>query len=375
MSAAPLIGGATPLLQLSLNLIGPWVRRFAGAPRDSGAVPRWFSCARALHELPIWIRYALATCFVAVTFLPRYALVGDEIGYHFIFFMPAVVLSSLFLAGGTGIWALVLGSALIGAYLVPHDLALGFVQRESFWALAVFFATGLVTALTGEALHDALFRLAGANEKLTASEQEKDMLLHEVTHRFKNDLANLAAVMQLQARGASDATARTELMTASERVHSLGRVHQRLSRFSETAEVDAGQFLSDLCADIRAASIGARPIELRENLHAVRLPFRQAITLGLIANELVTNALKYAFPHGRSGAVFVELTRSTEGLTLRVADDGVGEASPAADSTGLGQRLIQSMARQIRGTCEVTVRKDGRTCKVHLPDACGPARA
>ena len=341
-------------------------------PGRAEAVPRWLRPARALHDLPLWGRHALATLLVMATFGARYALVGDAAGYHFIFFMPAVILSSLFLAGGTGIWSLLLGTALIGLYLVPQELALGTVRREEFWAVCVFFTTGLVTALTGEALHEALFRLADANTRILASEQEKDLLLHELAHRFKNDLANLAAVMQMQARGALDASARTELMTASERVHSLGRVHNRLSRFSETAEVDAGRFLSDLCADLRAASVGDRPVEIRESLVAARLPFRQAITLGLIANELVTNALKYAFPDGRPGVVSVELAYTVNGLALRVADDGVGECAPAADSTGLGQRLVRSMARQLRGTYEVVAGAGGRTCEVRFPAEAQP---
>ena len=78
---------------------------------------------------------------------------------------------------------------------------------QDLWALIVFLTTGLVTALTSEALHEAFFRLAAANARLTASECEKEVLLHDLTHRFKNDLANLTALLRLRARTVADPSA------------------------------------------------------------------------------------------------------------------------------------------------------------------------
>jgi hypothetical protein len=173
-------------------------------------------------------------------------IVQDAPGY-FIFFAPAVILSSLFLAQGSGIWAVLLITGLI----ISPILRVGFTHHVDLWALIIFVTTGLVTALTSEARHDAFFRIAAAYARLMASEREKEVLLHELTHRFKNDLWNLTALLRLQARSVADPSAKTELMTASEWNHVMGRVRQRLTRFGETAVVDIQEFITD-CARICA---------------------------------------------------------------------------------------------------------------------------
>lgn len=339
------------------------------------STPGWFAIARRLHDLPTWARYAIATLLVLiVTFLMRYTVVHDAPGYHFIFFVPPVILSSLFLAQGSGIWAVLLSTAVIKAFLLAPVFTLEFARGEDFWTLVLFLGTGLVTALSGEALHKAFFQLADANSKLTAayeriaaSEHEKEILLHDLTHRFKNDLANLTAILRLQARDVADPSARTELIAASERVHVMGRVHQRLARFGQGSMVNMREFLTDLCEDLRIGMIGSRPIALRAEVEAGQFPFAQAITIGLIVNELVTNAVKYAFPDGRPGTITVGFTRSGQEFCLTVVDDGVGQSASAPGSTGLGQRLIQSMARQLGGGYEAQSHDSGRRCAIHFP--------
>jgi K+-sensing histidine kinase KdpD len=223
----------------------------------AASTPCWFAIARALHDLPTWARYGATTLLVALSFLVHDIVVQDAPGY-LIFFVPAVILSSLFLAQGSGIWAVLLSAGLIAAFQLPPTFILGFAHDEEVWAFIIFLATGLVTALTSEALHQAFFRIAETNTKLTAaydriaaSEHEKEVLLHELTHRFKNDLANLTALLRLQARTVADPCAKTELISASERVHVMGRVHQRLTRFGEAAVVDIQEFITD-CARICA---------------------------------------------------------------------------------------------------------------------------
>ena len=253
----------------------------------------------------------------------------DAPGYHFIFFVPAVILCSLFLAQGTGIWAVLLSAALIKAFFLPPAFSLELASREDFWALMTFLTTGFITVLTSEALHQAFFRLAETNTKLAAaydriatSEHEKEVLLDELTHRFKNDLTSLTALLRLQARTVADPSARTELMAASDRVHVMGRVHQRLTRFGEAATVDIQEFVTDLGEDLCLAIIGTRPTALRVEVDAGQFPFSRAVTLGLIVNELVTNALKYAFPDDRMGTISVHLKREADEYRLLVSDDG-----------------------------------------------------
>jgi two-component sensor histidine kinase len=338
------------------------------------ALPSWFRVAEYLHGLPFWARYGLATALVLVTFALRYTLVRDAPGYHFIFFVPAVLLSSLLLARGSGFWAVFLSAALIDAFFLKPVFTLGIAHREDLLALVLFLATGIVTALISEALHEAFFRLAetngrlvAANERIAASEHEKGVLLDELVHRFRNDLANLTAILRLQARNAPDSSARAELLSASDRVRVMGRVHQRLMRRGETATVEVGAFIEDLCKDLHVAMVGGRAIVLRTQIAGGPLPLAQAITVGLITNELVTNALKYAFPEDRPGTILVQLTRQQAEFRLIVADDGVGELGAASQGTGLGRRLIHSMAQQLGGRFESEHTKDGTTCWLHFP--------
>ena len=230
-----------------------WVRTSTGQVESGWSLsnPTLFAVAQVMHDLPRWARYALATTLVLLTFALRQLIVRDAPGYHFIFFVPSVILSSLFLAQGAGIWAVLVSAALIKAVLFSPSEWMGFSRQEDFWAFVVFLGTGLLTVLTSEALHDAFFRLAAtnkglaeANARIAASEREKDLLLHELTHRFKNDLANLTAILRLQARNVADPSARTELMAASERVQIMGRVHQQLIPSGEATVVDLGKFIS-----------------------------------------------------------------------------------------------------------------------------------
>ena len=356
-----------------------WVRTNTGQVESGWNLshPTLFAIAQVMHDLPNWARYALATTLVLLTFALRQLIVQDAPGYHFIFFVPSVILSSLFLAQGTGIWAVLLSAALIKAVLLSPSHGMGFSRQEDFWAFVVFLGTGLLTVLTSEALHDAFFRLAAANKglaeanaRIAGSEREKDLLLHELTHRFKNDLANLTAILRLQAGNVADPSARTELMEASERVQIMGRVHQQLIPSGEATVVDLGKFISGLCDDWRASMIGLRPIVLRVDVDEDEIPFSQAIMVGLIINELVTNSLKYAFPEGRAGTIDIRLTPTGTEHVLTVRDNGVGKAMPFPDSTGFGQRLVDAMTKQLNGQYHAEGTDTGMICVVRFPATC-----
>src|SRR3954454_2961837 len=354
-----------------------WVRTSTGQVEGGWSLsnPTLLAVAQVMHDLPRWARYALATTLVLLTFALRQLIVEDTPGYHFIFFVPSVILSSLFLAQGAGLWALLVSAALIKAVLLSPSEWMGFSSQEDFWAFVVLLGPGLLRLLTSEALHDAYYRLAAANKglaeanaRIAASEQEKN-LLHELTHRFKNDLANLTAILRLQARHVADPSARTELMAASERVQIMGRLHQHLTTSGEATVVDVGKFISELCEDWRASMIGLRPIVLGVHVEQDEIPFSQAIMLGLIINELVTNSLKYAFPEGRAGTIDIRLTPVGTEHVLTVRDDGIGKAAPFPDSTGLGQRLVHAMTKQLNGQYHAEGTDTGRICVVRFPAA------
>jgi len=338
-------------------MIGVEQRTGARESRPGEAIhPWWFKTARAMHELPLWTEYVLASGMVLLSLFARNALIGDREAYHlYVFFMPAILLASMVLRHGGGILAVLLSAVLIKAFYIP-PLWSGWVNDpDDAVAIAVFIGSGLVTAVMGSALHRILFRLAKANDQIAAAERQNALLLDELTHRFKNDLANLTAILRLHAKEVADPQARNELIIASERVNVLSRVHERLTGSPKDTLVNVGEFLMELCRDLRVTAIGMRPVTLRTDLDSLELPFEAAISLGLIVNELVQNAIKYAFPGDSAGVIEVTLRRIGPDLRLRVSDDGIGApvARPGGKS-GLGQRVVASFAQQLGGHMEVS---------------------
>ena len=172
--------------------------------------------------------------------------------------------------------------------------------------------------------------------------RDKDLLMQEVHHRVKNSLQLVRTMLQLQARAASPEV-RAELDQAARRIMSIGAVHQRLYEGGSVVDTDAADFLSALVADLRdmlAQAAGGREIAL--DVEPMRLPADQLTPLGVVASELVANALKYG-----AGRVRVRARRVPEGVRLEVADEGLGFPGgiEAARGRGLGMRIVTAMAK------------------------------
>lgn len=205
-------------------------------------------------------------------------------------------------------------------------------------------------------------------ERLQAALAEKEVLLREVHHRVKNNLQLISSLLNLQASQIEDPEVRTPLEEARARVQSIALVHERLYRSEDLADVDVGDYLQNL-ASVLVASLGPTDrVRLEVAADRIRLPLDTAIPCGLVANELVTNALKHAFPGGRSGTVRVELRRAGAFVRLSVQDDGVG--MPAAfipeDSPSLGLQLVASLTEQMGAALEVD-RTRGTRFTLNIP--------
>ncbi len=193
----------------------------------------------------------------------------------------------------------------------------------------------------------------GAEDELRAADAQKQLLLFDINHRIKNHLQTVVGLISLAAnRIRSIEDGREALHEAASRLTVLARVYTRLQVGAEAAVVDAGPFLRELCEDLHSGLIGARPIRLDVTTDNTAIESHRAVTLGLMINELVQNALKYAFPAGRAGVIAVSFERGPHCFTLVVSDDGDGfdlEARPR----GSGQRLIAAMVQQLDGTLHI----------------------
>jgi PAS domain S-box-containing protein len=187
--------------------------------------------------------------------------------------------------------------------------------------------------------------------------KEKDVLLGEIHHRVKNNLQIVHSLLDLQSGQISDPAVLAMLRDSQNRIHSMALIHQTLYQSQDFARVDFGVFLDSFVPVlISSYALHGNNIALEIATHEVALPINTAIPCGLIVNELVSNALKHAFPNGRQGKIVLELRADDDrNLILSVSDDGAG-LPPGVDirTTGsLGLQLVATLGAQLRGTLDV----------------------
>jgi two-component sensor histidine kinase len=177
--------------------------------------------------------------------------------------------------------------------------------------------------------------------------RERAMLLTEMQHRIANSLQIIASVLQLKARASESDETRRHLLDAHDRVMSVASVQRHLEL--GFGLVDVAPYLTKLCESLESSmSDGGRNTELAVRADAATVSSHEVVSLGLVVAELVINALKHAFPDGRSGFILVDYARHADGWTLSVADNGVGR-TPTAPSrrVGLGTGVVTALARQL----------------------------
>ena len=201
-----------------------------------------------------------------------------------------------------------------------------------------------------------------------AAHERIGMLLQELTHRVKNSLQFIASMVMLEARSNDSGEAKAALERVSHRITALGQLYSKLSKADTVEAVDAATYLNELCRDLIASvpKEGSTSIVLKTDIESELLPTDRAIPIGLIVNELVTNAVKYGFPGEAKGTVTVTLKRVPGELRLTVTDNGQGLDPRRADS-GLGRKLVDGFAQQLGGQVERKSDSQGTTVHLILP--------
>lgn len=191
-------------------------------------------------------------------------------------------------------------------------------------------------------------------------------LLSEVRHRVANSLQIISAVLLHNARRTTSEETRGHLKDAHDRVMSVAALERQLSASANGAQsVDLNTYFNSLCHSIAKSLIGdTGQVALVVNGGGL-VPPRVSVSLGLIVTELVINALKYAFPAGRSGRIEIGYTSHGPNWTLSVTDDGVGMPKDrAVTGTGLGTSIVQALAKQLEAKVEVSPGAPGTTVSV-----------
>lgn len=189
-----------------------------------------------------------------------------------------------------------------------------------------------------------------AEEEMREARERAEMLLREVNHRVANSLAMVAAMVRMQAHAVTDHAAKEALAETQARISAIAGVHKRLYNSEDVRFVEIDEYLANLVSELDT-SIGSTSSAPRLSLalDPVKVPTDKAVSIGVITAELVTNAIKYAYPDGEAGEIRVLLAASSIAeAELAVEDDGVGwtgEGKPKG--TGLGSRLIAAMSASL----------------------------
>lgn len=189
---------------------------------------------------------------------------------------------------------------------------------------------------------------------LAAALAAKEVLLREVHHRVKNNLQVISSLLNMQMEQLADSAMMPVFRESQQRVQAMAMIHERLYGQDHLEQLDFRDYVENLAGDLFCAfGIESSSIALRLDLNEVWLDLDQAVPCGLILNELLTNALKYAFPGSRRGEICVEL-KSGPGndVTLRVADTGIGlpVGFDESQSDSLGLKIVHILTHQLRGT-------------------------
>ena len=206
-----------------------------------------------------------------------------------------------------------------------------------------------------------LEELRRAEERLQISLKEKEVLLKEIHHRVKNNLQIVYSLLRLQYRRIKDQPAAAILLESQNRIKSIALVHEKLYRSDDLATIDLSQYIPNLITSLFSSyNIRSNAIQLKTDIERVVLDIDTAIPCGLIINELVSNALKYAFPSEQAGEITIGLhTTHDRAVTLSVRDNGIGIPADVAlnnDLTkldSLGLKLVNDLVHQLEGTIAI----------------------
>jgi PAS domain S-box-containing protein len=210
-------------------------------------------------------------------------------------------------------------------------------------------------------------------EQVSNALHEKEVLLKEIHHRVKNNLQVISSLLRLQSSGINDPTVRELFGDSQRRVRAMALIHEQLYQSSNLAKINMRDYIASLVDYLRKSYPQTiSDFETHINAENIILEMDQAMPLGLLINELVSNSLKYAFPAGieqQKGQIWINAKHEDGGLTLIVGDNGVGlpDDFDIKHTTSMGLQLVDSFVAQLHGQLTIQ-RKPGTVFTIFIPD-------
>lgn len=200
--------------------------------------------------------------------------------------------------------------------------------------------------------------------KQQASLREKDVLLREIHHRVKNNMQILSSMIRLQTRRAESKELCEVLAESEARIRSMGLLHEKLYQSDSVSSIEVEGYLRSLTNELmRMNTRQSAKVEIKLVVHGIQMGLDTALPCGLIVTELISNAMKYAFPNGRSGAILISVSKTNDGeYSLIVWDNGIGvpENFDISKAKSLGLRLVTMLSAQLNGELHVSGQRGTR---------------
>lgn len=223
------------------------------------------------------------------------------------------------------------------------------------------FMSLLESAVTAAIERDALRRAKEMSDaEVMRARDRAEALLREVNHRIGNSLQLVSSFISMQARAVKDEAAAHALRETQARIEAVAQIHRRLYTSQDVTTVELKDYFEGLVDELRSSMApdpAAPSIVL--NAESLRVPTDRAVSLGVAVAELVTNAMKYAYPNGEGGEIRVFLARDGQKAVLTVEDDGAGMGDGAPKGTGLGRLILKAMATNLSSRVDYDPKHSG----------------
>ncbi|MCB0704314.1 MAG: tetratricopeptide repeat protein [Saprospiraceae bacterium] len=205
---------------------------------------------------------------------------------------------------------------------------------------------------------------------LSAKNKENELLLKEIHHRVKNNLQVISSLLNIQSRNIEDIAVKNAILESQSRVQSMSLIHQKLYRGQNLAAIEMKSYFQTLADNLIDTYSEDEVVEIKVDMQNLELDVDYAIPLGLIANELITNSLKYAFPKGKKGAIEIKMKQNQDEIILDISDNGVGAGTTETkkEDSGFGSELIELLTMQLKGKLEATT-VEGYHTRLRFPVA------
>lgn len=250
-----------------------------------------------------------------------------------------------------------------GHLLEPSETRL--VTKKELLNISLLVQDQLIT--TGRNLYNLYFLITEIRNQqilIEKSLKEKDILLKEIHHRVKNNLAIVSGLLELQVQSIKDEGTIAALKDSQNRIQSIALVHQQLYQFESFDEIHLDLYLNDLISGLKKTLDSSRTIDFKIESDHIKISIEYAIPCSLILNEVVINAYKHAFINVSNPTINISVKQKDNNVELEVCDNGIGfsKKDSSKEKSSLGSTLIEILTQQIYGNYNYSDNSESGTC-------------